>query len=398
MDCKSVVCDANRLYEAYLNSIKGSKRKESTQGFVVEFLHNLFTLRKELINKTYKNGQGIEFVLSERGHIRFIVSKPVRDRIVRHVLCDDIFMPEIRKHIIYDNGASVKGRGISFQRKRFEIHLRKYFKDYGNDGWIIFGDFSKFYDNIIHEIAKQQLLGLVNNDEFISWLLDLIFKAFEIDVSYLTEDEYLKAFYDVFDKNDYRAIPQDFKTGERFLKKSVDIGDQLSQIIGIYYPNRIDTYIKYVCGQKYYGRYMDDWYIMSPSKEKLVDLLDDITEIASELGIHINLKKTRIIKISSTFKFLQIKYTLTDNGKIIKRINPKRITAMRKKLKSLAIKVENGEMSYEQTVENMFKGWMGNYYKIMSRQQRKHMIELFEKLFRKNVVIQKHKLIITETT
>ena len=306
-------------------------------------------------------------------------------------------MPEIRKHIIYDNGASVKGRGISFQRKRFEIHLRKYFKDYGNDGWIIFGDFSKFYDNIIHEIAKQQLLGLVNNDEFISWLLDLIFKAFEIDVSYLTEDEYLKAFHEVFDKNDYRAIPQDFKTGERFLKKSVDIGDQLSQIIGIYYPNRIDTYIKYVCGQKYYGRYMDDWYIMSPSKEKLVDLLDDITEIASELGIHINLKKTRIIKISSTFKFLQIKYTLTDNGKIIKRINPKRITAMRKKLKSLAIKVENGEISYEQTVENMFKGWMGNYYKIMSRQQRKHMIELFERLFNKQVRIHKHKMIITET-
>lgn len=397
MDCKSVVCDANRLYEAYLNSIKGSKRKESTQGFIVEFLHNLFTLRKELINQTYKNGQGIEFVLSERGHIRFIVSKPVRDRIVRHVLCDDILMPEIRKHIIYDNGASVKGRGISFQRKRFEIHLRKYFKDYGNDGWIIFGDFSKFYDNIIHEIAKQQLLGLVNNDEFISWLLDLIFKAFEIDVSYLTEDEYIKAFYEVFDKNNYRAIPQDFKTGERFLKKSVDIGDQLSQIIGIYYPNRIDTYIKYVCGQKYYGRYMDDWYIMSPSKEKLVDLLDDITEIASELGIHINLKKTRIIKISSTFKFLQIKYTLTDNGKIIKRINPKRITAMRKKLKSLAIKVENGEISYEQTVENMFKGWMGNYYKIMSRQQRKHMIELFERLFNKQVRIHKHKMIITET-
>lgn len=397
MDCKSVVCDANRLYEAYLNSIKGSKRKESTQGFIVEFLHNLFILRNELINQTYKNGQGIEFILSERGHIRFIVSKPVRDRIVRHVLCDDILMPEIRKHIIYDNGASVKGRGISFQRKRFEIHLRKYFKDYGNDGWIIFGDFSKFYDNIIHEIAKQQLLGLVNNDEFISWLLDLIFKAFEIDVSYLTEDEYLTAFYEVFDKNDYRAIPQDFKTGERFLKKSVDIGDQLSQIIGIYYPNRIDTYIKYVCGQKYYGRYMDDWYIMSPSKEKLVDLLDDITEIASELGIHINLKKTRIIKISSTFKFLQIKYTLTDNGKIIKRINPKRITAMRKKLKSLAIKVENGEISYEQTVENMFKGWMGNYYKIMSRQQRKHMIELFERLFNKQLRIHKHKMIITET-
>lgn len=185
-------------------------------------------------------------------------------------------------------------------------------------------------------------------------------------------------------------------SGSRFLKKSVDIGDQLSQIIGIYYPNKIDTYVKYVRSQKYYGRYMDDWYVMSRSKEELVDLLNNITRIASELGIHINQKKTRIVKISASFKFLQIKYTLTSDGKVIKRINPKRVTAMRKKLKSLSKKVDSGEIKYEETVENMFKGWMGNHYKIMSKVQRAQMIDLFEKLFRKNVVIQKHKLIITE--
>lgn len=61
------------------------------------------------------------------------------------------------KHIIYDNCASIKGRGISHQRDRFEVHLRKYYRLYGNEGWILFGDFSKFYDNIIHEIAKREL-------------------------------------------------------------------------------------------------------------------------------------------------------------------------------------------------------------------------------------------------
>lgn len=48
------------------------------------------------------------------------------------------------KNYIYDNCASIKGRGISQQRKRFEIHLHKYYQLYGNDGYILFGDFSKF--------------------------------------------------------------------------------------------------------------------------------------------------------------------------------------------------------------------------------------------------------------
>ena len=37
-----------------------------------------------------------------------------------------------------------------------------------------------------------------------------------------------------------------------------NIGDQISQIIGIYYPHRIDTYVKFVRSQKYYGRYYDN--------------------------------------------------------------------------------------------------------------------------------------------
>lgn len=43
---------------------------------------------------------------------------------------------------------------------------------------------------------------------------------------------------------------------------------------------------------------MDDWYIMNLSKEVLEDLLENICKIATELGIHINRKKTRIVKIS----------------------------------------------------------------------------------------------------
>lgn len=395
MSYEEIVCDANNLYRAYKASVKGSKWKETTQKFMMNFLRYIFSIQDNLLNRTLQNGPTEEFALSERGRVRPITSICIKDRIVRHVLCDEILLPEVKKRIIYDNGASIKGRGISHQRDRFEVHLRRYYKTNGNDGWILFGDFSKFYDNIIHEIAKRELLRLFDDDEFIDWLLTLIFTGFEIDVSYMTDKEYDNCMSGTFNKLDYRKIPKDLLTGEKWMAKSVNIGDQLSQVIGIYYPYRIDNYVKYVRSQKYYGRYMDDWYIMSPSKDELEDLLKNIRTIAEELGIHINEKKTRIVKISSTYKFLQVKYTLTKDGKIIKRINPNRVTAMRRKLKKLSVKVANEEILYE-NVENMFRGWMGSFYKLLSKEQRKNLIHLYEDLFDKTITVVNKKLVIED--
>lgn len=395
MNYEEIICDANNLYRAYKASVKNSKWKESVQKFMLNFLRHIFSIQEDLLNRTLKNGPVDEFRLSERGRVRPITSIQIRDRIVRHVLCDEVLLPKIRNHIIYDNCASIKGRGISQQRKRFEVHLHKYYRLYGNEGWIMFGDFSKFYDNIIHEIAKRELLKLFDDDEFIDWLLTLIFDGFLIDVSYMSEEEYATCLFATFNKLEYREIPKELLTGEKWMAKSVNIGDQLSQIIGIYYPYRIDNYVKYVKGEKFYGRYMDDWYIMNPSKDELERLLAAIRKIAQEYGIHINEKKTRIVKIGSTYKFLQVKYSLGKDGKVIKRINPQRVTAQRRKLKKLAVKVENGEILYEQ-VENMFKSWMGSFYKLMSKKQRENIIGLYETLFHKTITIVKKKMVITD--
>ena len=254
MTYEDVLCDANNLYKAYLASIKGSKWKESTQKFSMNYLRYIFEIQNELQNHSLKNGPIDEFELHERGRIRPITSIPVKDRIVRHVLCDEILLPKIKSKIIYDNCASIKGRGISMQRNRFEVHLKKYYRLYGNDGYILFGDFTKFYDNIIHRIAKEEFQDLLGTDRSIDWLLDLIFDGFKIDVSYMDDAEYAERLITPFNKLDYRLIPRDKLTGDKFMEKSVNIGDQLSQDIGIFYPNRIDTYVKYVRGQPFYGR------------------------------------------------------------------------------------------------------------------------------------------------
>ncbi len=393
MSYEDIVCDANNLYKAYRASVKASKWKEATQKFMMNFLREIFKLQSELQDRTLQNGPIKEFALYDRGRVRAITSTQIKDRIVRHALCDEILMPLVKKHIIYDNCASVKGRGISQQRNRFATHLKKYYRLYGNEGYILLGDFTKFYDNVIHEKAKEMLLELCDNDEFVDWLLTLILESFEVDVSYMTDQEYETCLMDCFNKLEYCNIPKSLRTGEKIMAKSVNIGDQLSQVIGIYYPHKIDNYVKYVRSQKFYGRYNDDWYIMNPNKDELEDLLENIKMIATSLGIHINEKKTRIVKISGTYKFLQVKYSLTADGKVIQRINPKRVTSMRRKLKRMAALVEQGKLPY-QRVEDMFKSWMGSFYKLLSKQQRQNLISLFEDLFDKAIFITKRKLMI----
>ena len=388
---EEMMLDANAVYRALLKSVENSKWKPSSQKAIIDCLDIVFDVLDKLRNRTYCSNIENTFSIHERGRIRVIDSFGVADRTIRHVLCDDIFLPKIRDKIIYDNGASIPGRGISHARNRLYVHLRKYYNQYGtNKGYILLGDYSKYYDNILHSVAKEQLLSLVNHDEYLSWLIDRIFEAFDIDVSDLNDSECEKLYYGLFNKLEY-----DYKRSNhpnKTLHKSISIGDQLSQIIGIYYPHEIDNYIKIVRSQKYYGRYMDDWYVISNSKNELNDILEGVNSLSIDLGMHLNLNKTHITKISKTFKYLQNKYYLTELGRVVIRINPKRITDMRRRLKKLAKKVHNNDIPYEDA-ESMFRSWMGSFYKVMSRDQRHNLIVLYEELFCVTILVQGNKMI-----
>ena len=119
---------------------------------------------------------------------------------------------------------------------------------------------------------------------------------------------------------------------------------------------------------------MDDSYVIHESKEYLESLLEEVDAIAKSLGITINRKKTRICKLSDRWRFLQIQYSLTDTGRIVRKINPKRLTTMRRKMKKLSPKLPEKEF------ENFYRSWFKGCYKYMSKQQRENMDNLFEKL------------------
>ena len=377
--------DLNLLYDSYIASMKGSFWKKEPQKFSIDFLSEIIKLKNELENHTYKTLDGSEFTLNERGKIRHIHASRMRDRVVRHALCDGELNDALSPYLIYNNGASQKGKGISFTRKMFEKDLHNFWlKHHTNDGYIGFIDFSKFYDNVRHDKVKELVLPKLSEEG--KWIFNEVLKTMEVDVSYMTDEEYSQCLETKFDSLwYYKNIPKSMRTGEKMMAKGLGIGDQVSQSIGIFFPTLIDNYVKIVRGCKWYGRYMDDMYIICKNKEELISIINGIIEITQKIGLYINHKKTKIIKLSNQYKFLQIKYSLNKKGKVVKKINPKSVTRERRRIKAYKRLFDLGKLPYKD-IENACRSWMGEYSKIMSKKQIQHIKDLYFKFFDKELI------------
>lgn len=381
------IADANNLFDAFKKARKGSQWKTQVQRYRWNVGIETGNLQSELDRMHNNRERGYElspysrFEVNERGKTRAITALCMRDRVAKHALNDVYLIPHIIPHLIYDNGASLKGKGVSFTRKRLTAHLESFFRETrSNDGYIMTMDFSGYYDNIDHQLAMQMICKY-EPDDFARRLIWQAYDSYKVDVSFMNDSEYEQAVKNKFSMVEYRKEHKDEKRGRRFLHKSLSVGDQTSQITAIAFPTPIDKLVTIVCGCHYYGRYMDDLYVIAKSKEELLIIKKKIEEMAKRLKIIINPKKTVITKLSRTFVFLQLKYYLTDTGHVVVRINPKTLTRMRRKLKKLRKRVDKGTTRLVK-VEEMFRSWIANYGPMMSNKQRENLIKLYRELFK----------------
>lgn len=353
------VVDANHLFEAFKHSQENVNWKESVQRYDANLLRNINKTVKGLREGTYVQKPFYQFPLIERGKRRQVKSLHISDRVINRAVCDYVLNPILTHYLIYDNGASVKGKGIGFTRKRLDVHLHQFYRRYRtNEGYILLIDFRKFFDNIDHE----KLLYFINKkipDEAAMKLITYLISTFEVDVSYMDDEEYATCRSDIFNSLAYHEnVSEEMMTGEKFMKKSLGIGSQISQISGIFYPTEMDNYCKIVRGCHFYGRYMDDTYVIHIDKDYLKKLLEDIIRICTDLGIHVNEKKTQVCPLTN-FTFLKTKYTLTDTGKVIHRLPHDNVVRERRKIKTLSEMAEEGDIEYKD-LRTQYGSWRGN--------------------------------------
>ena len=291
--------ETNMLVECAYECTKQSRWKETTQRYIADMLVRNLELQNEVLDGRYSVRPTTDFFLNERGHIRKIEAPVVRDRIVQKSLTVKVLTPSLRPYVIYDNYASLKMRGTHFARKRFEILLRRYMSRNGMDGYVLLIDIKKYFESIDHEVLKKLIAPKIASEP--AEVVDLI--HYIIDHSSHSD-------------------------------KGLNLGSEAPQILAVYYLNPIDQFVKVVKGIKYYGRYMDDIFVIAKTKAELKSLLAEIEAKLSELRLNVNKKKTHIVKLTHGFTFLQVKYNILPTGKILKRPAHNKVVRERRRLRA----------------------------------------------------------------
>lgn len=377
---EEITCNVNKLYVAAKTVIKKSPNKSETKQFELHMLDYINQAQRELHDRKWYIIQKKPFILRERGHVRRIQGNTPYDRMIIHSYIDNVLTPLLQPYLIYDNYASQKDKGTGLARKRFRKFMHQAYREYSsNNFYILLIDFSKYYDNIRHDYLKEQIFKYIPPDdrEFNEYMINTILDSFKVDVSYMSDEEYENCLNTKYNALDHLYETQ---TNDKYMAKSLNIGNQASQLFSVFYSVPIDNYIKIVKGMHYYGKYMDDIFIISNDKQLLQECLHGIIEIANRIGLFINEKKTKIVKVSKQFKFLNRMYRLTESGHLFEILSPQTIQNEKRKLHKLNHLLADGTISYKK-IQNQYHSWIKQNYKHLSKTQLSSLNTLYDKLF-----------------
>ena len=276
---------------------------------------NCIRLRESLLSGKYRRQPPVRFTLCERGKVRHIVGPRYRDRVIQRSLCDCFIVPMLSRSLVYSNSASLKGKGTSFARRRFERDMLAARARFGSDARVFQYDVKNYFGSIpsvrahavLSEIILKPYQGRPESDSM-SRLLD-------IAALYSRESDFLT------------------------------LGNQVNQLAAIAYLNRLDHAFHELLGQGGAGRYMDDGYIFCSEKD-LPSIRRLFLAGLESLGLQPNVKACFSSCLDLELAFLKIRFSCPD-GRPCRRLSQITLIRYRKHLKSLCSSVDSQELPPE---------------------------------------------------
>ena len=325
------IFSGDNLIDQYKKAVRGKRYHLNVIRYNEHALTNLLVLHNKIMSETYVPKPDHSFVVYEPKK-RIITANAFEDKIVQGLLIDNAIIPAVDPKLIYDNYASRKGMGTKKALDRLDEFLHAYYINHGsNKGYVLRCDIRKYFYSINIPIVHQ----MIDRLPFDKRLKNLLF-------------------------TEIRPWDQ--------VDTGVCIGHELSQWIAIFYLNSIDHMIKEKFKIKYYGRFMDDFYLVHENRDHLKECLYAIAEKLSELKLELN-EKTQLYPLRDGIKFLGFHTYLTETGKVKKVLLQPSIKRMHKRMFKYRTLIEQGILNIEDVL-NGFTAWkahaiQGNSLKIL---------------------------------
>lgn len=332
---KEKVISFENLYAAMNQCANGVRWKPGVVRYLQNGLTNTYKLMHELEGGSYKVGKLVRFQIYEPKK-REVIALRFRDRHIQRALLDNYLCHEITRHFIYDNVACQENKGTKAAVKRLKVMLEKAHRLYGSDYYIHLFDIRHFFASTSHAVAKQAIRKRVRDE----WAVSMVDKLID-------------------------SFPKD---------KGIGIGSDITQFVELAVLDDMDHYIKERLHERLYLRYMDDFLIISNSKERLRRGRMVIVQKLEEIGLELHSKKSYIVPIRRGFKWQGFRWRQTQTGKIIMTIDKAKIYHERRKLKRMVRLCKAGRLPQD-AVDNSLRCWVahakiGNDYAIICKMYR----------------------------
>ena len=270
------------------------KRKICAYSFNLE--ENLLCLRWELCHETYLPRPYTYFMLHDP-KTRAIAAPNFRDRIVQHSLVN-LIQPLFEKQFIFDSYACRTNKGTHLAAKRLKRFLMASRSFYGKNTsiYVLQCDIRKYFQSVSWKILLKIIKKTVTCPKTFR-LIKIIVTTHHQTLLTKPITSQLSLFEPTIN-SEQTSISAKNKTG-------LPIGNLTSQLFANIYLNELDHFVKDRLRVRWYGRYMDDFYIIHPDVAYLKQMRDQINSfLQTELRLSLHPKKLSIKNVTAGVPFV----------------------------------------------------------------------------------------------
>lgn len=273
------------LWLAYYDARKHKRNTMNAMSFEQNLEHNIYMLYREVVERHYKLSPSICFIVNEPVK-REIFAAHFRDRIIHHYIIGKL-LPVFENQFIYDTYSCRVGKGTLFGIKRLEHFMRSATENFTKDAYILKLDLSGFFMSINKKILWDMVSQLINQ-KYSAYDKDLLLYLTELVImNNPTQGCILKGH-----KSDWEGLPSNKSLFYAKPGCGLPIGNLTSQVFANYYLTPFDRFAKETLKMKYYGRYVDDFFIIHNDKVLLQRMIPVIRQyLADTVQVNVHPKK-----------------------------------------------------------------------------------------------------------
>lgn len=344
----------NNILSVYKKIKNSTKNKKEVYNYELNLNQNLLDTLFSLSKTTYVFSKYNIFLVREPKY-RLIMSEIFPDKVVNHLFSKYVLSYALQSTLINSNVATRKDKGSKEAYRLFIKYTNKLIYE-NKKIYVLKLDISKYFYNINHNILMNMvsekikdervldmlkvILDTTDNDYINETILSVvnreIYKVNKLNISTIEKEKLI---------NELKSIPL-YRKGY-----GLPIGNMSSQILAVFFLNKVDHFIKEKLNCKYYIRYMDDLVILGNDKEELKNIFESVSKYIESFDLNVN-KKSGIYSLSNSVNFLGYNFKVFNN-KLIIRYRSDTIKRVNKRLKNL--KVYDNEM-YLKSVAS-YKGY-----------------------------------------